>query len=109
MPADSYDRFMGVYSVQLAPQLADLAGVATGRRVLDVGCGPGALTTELVRRLGPDDVVAPLNREQACHYARGITVADVFRNFLGRGTGPTRGRDGRSPRAVAGGVPPAAR
>jgi pyruvate dehydrogenase E1 component alpha subunit len=44
--------------------------------------------------LGPDDVVAPLNREQACHYARGITVADVFRNFLGRGTGPTRGRDG---------------
>ena len=44
--------------------------------------------------LGPDDVVAPLNREQACHYARGVTVADVFRNFLGKGTGPTFGRDG---------------
>lgn len=44
--------------------------------------------------LGPEDVVCPLNREQACHYARGVTVADVFRNFLGRGTGPTRGRDG---------------
>ncbi len=44
--------------------------------------------------LGPDDVVAPLNREQACHYARGVTVADVFRNFLGRATGPTFGRDG---------------
>jgi SAM-dependent methyltransferase len=56
--ADSYDRFMGRYSVQLAPQLAALAGVARGQRVLDVGCGPGALTTELVRLLGPDNVTA---------------------------------------------------
>jgi TPP-dependent pyruvate/acetoin dehydrogenase alpha subunit len=44
--------------------------------------------------LGADDVVLPLNREQATHYARGVTVADVFRNFLGKGTSPTRGRDG---------------
>jgi pyruvate dehydrogenase E1 component alpha subunit len=44
--------------------------------------------------LGPDDVVAPLNREQACHYARGVPVAHVLRNFLGKATGPTFGRDG---------------
>jgi pyruvate dehydrogenase E1 component alpha subunit len=44
--------------------------------------------------LGPDDVVAPLNREQACHYARGLTPADIFRQFLGKADGPTRGRDG---------------
>jgi SAM-dependent methyltransferase len=56
--ADAYDRFMGRYSVLLAPQLADLAGVAAGQRVLDVGCGPGALTAELVGRLGPDAVSA---------------------------------------------------
>ena len=56
--ADSYDRFMGRYSVQLAPQLAELAGIADGQRALDVGCGPGALTTELVRLLGPDRVTA---------------------------------------------------
>ena len=42
--------------------------------------------------LGPDDVVAPLNRELACHLARGVTVADAFRNYLGRGDGPTRPR-----------------
>jgi SAM-dependent methyltransferase len=56
--ADSYDRFMGRYSVPLAPQLLDLAEVTPGRRVLDVGCGPGAVTTELVERLGRDHVSA---------------------------------------------------
>ena len=44
--------------------------------------------------LAPGDVVAPLNREQACHYARGLSPADVFRNFLGKANGPTCGRDG---------------
>ncbi len=56
--ADAYDRFMGRYSVPLAPQFADFAAVAAGQRVLDVGCGPGALTAELVRRLGPAAVSA---------------------------------------------------
>ncbi len=56
--ADAYDRFMGRYSVLLSPQLADLAGVRSGQRVIDVGCGPGALTAELVSRLGPASVSA---------------------------------------------------
>lgn len=42
----------------LAPKLADFAGIAAGQRVLDVGCGPGALTAELGRRLGPASVSA---------------------------------------------------
>jgi SAM-dependent methyltransferase len=56
--AEAYDRFMGRYSRQLSPQLADLAGVRVGQRVLDVGCGPGALTGELVDRVGEDAVSA---------------------------------------------------
>ena len=58
MAAEAYDRFMGRYSLLLSPQLADLAEVRGGQRVLDVGCGPGALTAELVTRLGPAAVTA---------------------------------------------------
>jgi SAM-dependent methyltransferase len=56
--ADAYMRFMGKYSEQLATQFADLAEVGRGQRVLDVGCGPGALTAELVSRAGADAVSA---------------------------------------------------
>lgn len=58
VPAEAYDRFMGVHSRQLAPQLIDLARLGPGDKVLDVGCGPGALTTELVARLGAASVSA---------------------------------------------------
>src|SRR3954470_3617898 len=56
--AEAYDRFMGRYSTQLSFQLADLGEVRRGQRVLDVGCGPGALTAELVERVGADNVAA---------------------------------------------------
>ena len=56
--AEAYDRFMGRYSAPLAPRLVEFADVTGGERVLDVGCGPGALTAELVRRVGPAAVSA---------------------------------------------------
>src|SRR5438477_648790 len=56
--ADAYDRFMGRYSRPLAPLLVNFARVADGQRVLDVGCGPGALTAELVARLSAGVVTA---------------------------------------------------
>ncbi len=56
--ADAYDRFMGRYSSPLAPLFADFAGVSDGQTVVDVGCGPGALTAELVARVGPAAVAA---------------------------------------------------
>jgi SAM-dependent methyltransferase len=56
--ADAYDRFMGRYSVPLAPRFLDFARLEDHRPVLDVGCGPGALTAELVGRLGAGGVSA---------------------------------------------------
>ncbi len=56
--ATAYDSFMGRYSRLLAPRFADLAEVSGGGLALDVGCGPGALTGELVARLGASSVSA---------------------------------------------------
>jgi 2-polyprenyl-3-methyl-5-hydroxy-6-metoxy-1,4-benzoquinol methylase len=55
---EAYDRFMGRYSRLLADEFTAFAGVTPGHRVLDVGCGPGALTTVLAHRLGADWVAA---------------------------------------------------
>lgn len=55
---DAYDRFMGRYSRPLASRFADWLEVSAGQQALDVGCGPGALTEQLVRRLGADRVSA---------------------------------------------------
>lgn len=53
-----YDAFMGRYSRELAGQFAEAAGVMPGQTAVDVGCGPGALTSVLVERLGADAVSA---------------------------------------------------
>jgi SAM-dependent methyltransferase len=68
--ADAYDRFMGRYSSTLSPQLADFAGIEAEQRVLDVGCGPGALTRVLVERVGAENVSAVDPSEQFAAAAR---------------------------------------
>ncbi len=73
------DRVLALYRQGRIP-----GSVYTGRGQEAVAAGAGLA-------LGPDDVVAPLNRELACHFARGVTPADVFSNFLGKGTSPTLG------------------
>jgi SAM-dependent methyltransferase len=67
--ADAYDRHVGRYGPQLAAALIDFARVEADMRALDVGCGPGALTTALAERLGADAVSAADPSEpfvQAC-------------------------------------------
>lgn len=66
VPATAYDRFMGRYSSALAPLFAHFSGVEPGDSVLDVGCGPGALTGILVERVG----------------AASVTVVDPSESFV---------------------------
>ena len=54
--SEAYDRHMGRYSRELAGPFIALAGVSPGMSVLDVGCGPGALTRSLADLLGPERV-----------------------------------------------------
>ena len=57
VPGEAYDRLVGRYSRRLAPVFLDFTGVATGP-VVELGCGPGALTETLAGRLGARSVAA---------------------------------------------------
>ena len=76
--AEKYDRLVGRYLPELATAFADAAGIRAGTTALDVGCGPGGLTRELVHRLGADAVAAvDLARDRAitlCGFVRGGRV-----------------------------------
>ncbi|MCW3493557.1 class I SAM-dependent methyltransferase [Microbacterium sp. SSM24] len=54
--AEAYDRFMGRFSQPLAVEFAGWVPIAQGARVLDVGCGPGALLAALASRTPPDQL-----------------------------------------------------
>lgn len=56
--ATDYDRFMGRFSAPLAWEFAEWVGGPASGRVLDVGSGPGALTSVLAERLGEASVSA---------------------------------------------------
>lgn len=50
---EAYGRYMGRYAEPLAEVFGAFAGVVAGTAVLDVGCGPGALTARL-KAIGAD-------------------------------------------------------
>jgi SAM-dependent methyltransferase len=56
--AEAYDRYVGRYGDGLAAALLEAAEVRPGLRVLDVGCGPGALAARAAQLVGPAQVAA---------------------------------------------------
>jgi SAM-dependent methyltransferase len=52
--AELYDRVRPGYPPQLVDDLAELAGLGPGSRVLEIGCGTGKATVSLARRAGCD-------------------------------------------------------
>jgi TPP-dependent pyruvate/acetoin dehydrogenase alpha subunit len=67
-----------------------------GKIVGGVYCSDGheAISVGSAYTLKKEDVVAPLHRDLGAHLIRGMTPGQVFAQYLGRRTGPTRGRDG---------------
>lgn len=58
------------------------------------GVGQEAIGAATTAAAGPHDLFTPLIRNLTVHLGRGQTSLNVFRQWLARGTGPTRGRDG---------------
>ena len=55
--------------------------------------GQEATACATAMALGPEDVIAPLIRNLGSTLVRGVTPLEVFLQYLGRGTGPTGGRE----------------
>jgi pyruvate dehydrogenase E1 component alpha subunit len=53
-----------------------------------------AIAVGAAAALRPDDFLAPIHRDLGAHLWRGLDPVQVMASFLGKATGPTRGRDG---------------
>ncbi len=85
--AERYDRARPGYPAELIEDLADLAGLRPGSRVLEVACGTGQLTVSLARlgvsvvgvELGPR--LAALARRNVAEYDRVEVVGADFESW----------------------------
>ena len=58
------------------------------------GIGQEAIGAATAAACGDQDLFAPCIRNMSLHIGRGQSVLNIFRQYLGRADGPTRGRDG---------------
>jgi TPP-dependent pyruvate/acetoin dehydrogenase alpha subunit len=59
-----------------------------------VGRGQEAIAVGSCVDLRPDDVVCPSHRDMGAYLLRGIDLRTILAQYLGRKTGPTKGKDG---------------
>ncbi len=56
--------------------------------------GMEAISVAYACALQPDDIIAPFHRDMGAFLVRGITPGEVLAQYLGKRTGPTKGKDG---------------
>lgn len=85
--AEAYERFMGRWSKRLATLFMDFAGVEEGDRVLDVGCGTGALALAVAAAMWRSEVVGVDPSAPYVDYARSRTADPRIRFEVGDAQG----------------------
>ncbi len=72
---EAYDNYMGRWSARFAPLFMDFAGLRDGERLLDVGCGTGALSREVLDAAPRSEIVGIDPSEPFIEHAR-AKIAD---------------------------------
>lgn len=92
------DLLQMYYYLRLTRQLEDriTALYRQGRIVGGVYTSHGmeAIAVGYASALERDDVIAPFHRDMGAFLIRGITAGEVIAQYLGKRTGPTKGKDG---------------
>jgi len=84
--ADTYERFMGRWSRKLARAFVGWLDIAPGYHWLEVGCGTGSLTAQILEIARPASVVATDASRQYVSHAR-AAIPDHRVQFLAAGAG----------------------
>lgn len=69
-------RMMAAYALQVEGDLWTQAGIEKGARVVDVGCGPGAVLLELARLVGPEGRVVGVDQDAEARQTATAWAAD---------------------------------
>lgn len=77
---DGYDAYMGRWSRRIAPRFLDWLDLPNGLDWLEVGCGTGALTAEILAECAPRDLIAVDPSEGFLAKARDV-VPDTRADF----------------------------
>ena len=56
--------------------------------------GMEAIAVGYASALQPDDIIAPFHRDMGAFLIRGFTPGEIIAQYLGKQTGPTKGKDG---------------
>ncbi len=88
---EAYERFIGRWSREIAPLFLDWLDQHAGLRWVDLGCGSGALTTTILERAAPSEVLGVDPSAAFCAVA-GARVRDERARFqVGRATDLVQG------------------
>src|ERR1044072_7655694 len=92
------DLLLMYYYLRLTRALEDRVTALYRQGRIVGGCYPShgmeAIAVGYASALERDDVIAPFHRDMGAFLIRGITPGEVLAQYLGKRTGPTKGKDG---------------